>query len=219
MYRKLLLLFILFCFQESKAQQACPIGTLGQTPATAFPVCGTSTFTQGSVNLCGNTVVPVPACNNGTIYTDINPYWYRFTCYTAGTLSFLITPTNLNDDYDWQLFDITGHDPAEVYTNSSLIVAYNWSGVTGITGATGQGVNLFECASVTVPASTPSPFSKMPNLIKGHNYLLLISHFDDTSQSGYDLSFQDGSGGASNLAIITDPVSYTHLTLPTNREV
>jgi len=200
MYRKLLLLFVLFCFQESKAQQACPIGTLGQTPATAFPVCGTSTFTQGSVNLCGNTVVPVPACNNGTIYTDINPYWYRFTCYTAGTLSFLITPTNLNDDYDWQLFDITGHDPAEVYTNTSLFVCCNWSGVYGLTGTADTASKSNQCSSTTTYATGGvSPFSAMPTLILGHTYILLVSHYTNT-QSGYQLSFT-GKGTAS----ITDP--------------
>ncbi|HUR67456.1 MAG TPA: gliding motility-associated C-terminal domain-containing protein [Chitinophagaceae bacterium] len=38
----------------------------------------------------------------------------------------------------------------------------------------------------------------MPNLILGHEYLLMISHFTD-GQSGYDLSFGGGS------AVITDP--------------
>ena len=43
-------------------------------------------------------------------------------------------------------------------------------------------------------------FSKMPTLIEGHEYLLLVSHFSD-SQSGYSLSF---GGGTAN---ITDPVN------------
>ena len=191
----------LFSCTDHVFSQTC--STLGQTVYSAFPVCGTTVFGQTTVPTCVKGNVPAPACSSG--YPDKNPFWYKFTCFASGPIGFLITPKNNSDDYDWELFDITGHDPAEVYTNSSLIVAYNWSGVTGITGATSQGVHLFECASVTVPATTPSPFSKMPNLIKGHNYLLLISHFDDASQSGYDLSFQDGSGGASNLAIITDP--------------
>ena len=65
----------------------------------------------------------------------LNPFWYSFTCYTSGTLGFLITPKNLGDDYDWQLFDITGHNPSEVYTNPALIVTGNWSGTSGVTGA------------------------------------------------------------------------------------
>jgi gliding motility-associated-like protein len=40
----------------------------------------------------------------------------------------------------------------------------------------------------------------MPNIIQGHKYLLMISHFSGDSQSGYDLSFGGGT------AVITDSV-------------
>jgi gliding motility-associated-like protein len=109
----------------------------------------------------------------------------------------LITPNNLGDDYDWQLFDITGHTPAEVYTNSALFVVGNWSGSYGLTGASSAGKAVVECASDPNTQSVPT-FSLMPTLVQGHIYLLLVSHFTD-SQSGYKLSF--GGGTAS----ITDP--------------
>lgn len=177
--------------------QACT--TLGQTPFTAFPVCGRTIFEQKTVPFCKNGSVPATGCGSG--YADDNPFWYKFTCFSSGTLGFSISPKTGTDDYDWELFDITGHNPADVYTDASLIVSFNWSGVTGNTGADSRGKNLFECASITppgVPATSPSPYSSMPTLIKGHNYLLLISHFKPDSQSGYDLSFQGGS------AVITD---------------
>lgn len=196
---KLLFIYILFSTYQVNAQQACPISSLGQNPGTAFPVCGTSTFNQGSVNLCGNDVVPSPVCTNMQL-TDINPYWYKFTCYTAGTFSFLISPTNLADDYDWQMFDITGHNPSEVFTNTALFVCCNWSGVTGLTGTSDTASAANQCASPTTYATGGvSPFSAMPTLILGHTYLLLVSHYTNT-QSGYQLSF-NGKGTAS----ITDP--------------
>src|ERR1700722_18991896 len=106
--RKLLILFFLsfrlLAVSLNGSAQACT--TLGQTPATAFPVCGTSVFKQDNVPLCGNNLVPTP-CQDATPYTDKNPFWYKFTCFTAGTLGFLITPNTASDDYDWQLFDIT----------------------------------------------------------------------------------------------------------------
>ena len=40
----------------------------------------------------------------------------------------------------------------------------------------------------------------MPDIIEGHQYLLLISHFSGDNQSGYALSFSGGTGS------ITDPV-------------
>src|SRR5579863_10002843 len=94
---------------------------LGQTPATAFPVCGTAVFQQQTVPLCLNNAIPTP-CNHiePAQYSDVNPFWYKFTCFKSGTIGFLVTPNTASDDYDWQLFDITGHNPNEVYTDSNL---------------------------------------------------------------------------------------------------
>src|SRR5471030_320139 len=107
----------------SAFSQAC--STLGQNPSTAFPVCGTNVFVQTSVPTCGGTKIPTP-CSDPNSYSDVNPYWYKFTCYATGTLGFVITPKNQGDDYDWQLFDITGRNPQDVYTDASLIVSANW---------------------------------------------------------------------------------------------
>ena len=170
------------------AQSSCT--TLGQNPSTAFPVCGSNVFTQAVVPICGNTTIPA-GCPN-IVITDKNPFWYKFKCYSSGTLGFLITPFNLGDDYDWQLWDVTNRDPNDVYTDPSLKVAYNWSGEVGLTGASSAGPRLFVCAGPGQPL-----FSSMPSLIIGHDYLLLISHFSD-SQSGYNLSFGGGT------ALITD---------------
>jgi len=176
---------VLDCFS-----QACT--TLGQTPGTAFPVCGVDTFSQTTVPQCGGTLLPVP-CQDGAQYSDVRPFWYKFTCFSSGTLGFLITPVELADDYDWQLFDITGKNPNDVFTNSALFVSCNWSGNTGLTGASSAGTKLINCAGTSYPT-----FSSMPNLIVGHQYLLLLSNFSP-SEKGYKLSF---GGGTAN---ITDP--------------
>jgi gliding motility-associated-like protein len=94
------------------------------------------------------------------------------------------------------LYDITGRNPDEVYTNRSLVVTGNWSGSSGLTGASSSGVNYIQCASR--PRDNAPRFSAMPNLIAGHEYILLVSHYTD-SQSGYGLSFGGGT------AVITDP--------------
>src|SRR6476620_2008532 len=88
--------------------QACT--TLGQTPSTAFPVCGTSTFQQNVVPPCATNDLYVPGCTgtSNALYQNKNPFFYKFTCFTGGTLGFVITPNAANEDYDWQLYDITG---------------------------------------------------------------------------------------------------------------
>jgi len=193
----LLVLFFMSWHGTPALSQACT--TLGQTPATAFPVCGSATFTQSSVPACVNGTVRAP-CSSGTgnVYQDLNPYWYKFTCFTGGTLALTINPKNPDDDYDWQIFDVTGHDPSEVYTNPRLLVGCNWSGLTGRTGTDANAASLYECGSTN--NFNPPKFSKLPTLIQGHNYLLLISHFTGDQQSGYDLSFVGGT------ASITDTV-------------
>jgi gliding motility-associated-like protein len=202
--KKLLSILLAFLFTLVRGlpvlSQGCT--TLGQTPATAFPVCGSATFTQSSVPVCTNGTVKAP-CSSGTgnVYEDKNPYWYKFTCFTSGTLALTINPKNQGDDYDWQIFDVTGHDPSEVYTNDNLLVASNWSGLSGATGTAANAASLNECGSTGT--FDPPKYSKLPSLIQGHNYLLLISHFSGTQQSGYDLSFLGGT------ASITDTVPPT----------
>jgi gliding motility-associated-like protein len=175
--------------------QACT--TLGQTPSTAFPVCGTTTFTQSSVPLCATNSLFVPGCSGGGAnYENRNPFFYRFTCFQSGTLGFVITPLAANEDYDWQLYDITGRNPNDIFTVNSLVVTGNWAGTYGATGASANGINGIQCGSD--PASNAPTFAAMPNLIQGREYLLLVSHFTNT-QSGYTLSFGGGT------AVITDP--------------
>ena len=164
---KILFIFcinIIFGIYTLKAQTC---NALGQNPSTAFPVCGSSSFTQGTVPQCGGATVPGPC--GGTVLTDVNPYWYQFTCFASGSLAFLITPNIANDDYDWQLFDITGRNPNDVYTDASLFVACDWSGDGGLTGANASGTSLIRCDGPGVPR-----FTSMPSLIIGHTYILLI---------------------------------------------
>lgn len=168
----------------------------GQTPSTAFPVCGTNVFSQENVPICSTHSLYVPGCDDGASYENKNPFFYKFTCFESGTLGFVITPNDLRDDYDWQLYDVTGLDPNAIFTNRNIIVTGNWAGNPGPTGTSGSGVNFIQCASAQ--NGTESRFAKMPNLVKGREYILLVSHFTNT-QSGYKLSF--GGGTAS----ITDP--------------
>ena len=171
---------------------------MGQSPPLAIPVCGTTNFVQDSVSICNGTIVPVPPCRNtSTMYTDKNPFWYKFHCFVTGSLGFLIVPKQASDDYDWQLFDVTGHNPMEVYTNASLFVACNWSGVPGNTGTIPNTSAVNSCSSPTGgPQATPNK-TAMPTLIKGHDYLLMVSHFTDT-QIGYQITFTGGN------AVISD---------------
>jgi gliding motility-associated-like protein len=196
---KILNILIIFLLVSPTQLDAQVCTTLGQNPSTAFPVCGSTVFSQNTVPICSSANLYVPGCSGlgNADYQNKNPFWYKFTCFQTGTLGFQITPINAGDDYDWQLYDITGHNPDDIYTINSLIVTGNWSGTYGATGASATGVNFIQCASS--PADNLPTFAKMPTLIQGHEYILLVSHYTDT-QSGYSLSFGGGT------AVITDPL-------------
>ena len=197
MYRKVFIIIFCSTFFGYKIFAQC--STLGQTPATAFPVCGTTSFNQTIVPICTNGNLYVPGCSgrDGINYVDKNPFWYKFTCFASGTFGFAITPLDPKDDYDWQLFDVTGQNPNAVFTNNNLVIASNWSARPNTTGTSSNASNQYVCAT-TNNYNGPN-FSRYPNLILGHNYLLMVSHFDD-SQQGYSLSFGGGT------AVITDPL-------------
>ncbi len=188
-------IIILLLISGNASAQSTPCTLLGQNPQTAFPVCGTAVFHMDTVPICGGRKVATP-CIDDTLYTDKNPFWYKFTCFQSGKLAFFITPNTITEDYDWQIFDITGKNPQDIYTDTSTFVVCSWSGNPGVTGACEDsgGVNLIECEG-----TWQNRFTRMPDLIAGHNYLLLVSHFEDT-QFGYGLSF----GGPGNTAVITD---------------
>ncbi|WP_158563281.1 T9SS type B sorting domain-containing protein [Chitinophaga silvatica] len=151
---------------------------------------------QTKVPFCNTGIIPGPYCGNpgDGPHSDQNPFWYKFTCYKTGTLGFTITPMDLSDDYDWQVFDVTDRNPNDVFTDRSLYVTMNWSGESGVTGASSAGNSLDVCGGYGLPL-----FSKMAVIKEGHDYLLLISHFTTASQSGYKLEFGGGT------AVIQDP--------------
>jgi len=198
LFRRLLILFLgtflTVAFAANVRGQGCT--PLGQSPSTAFPVCGTSVFKQENVPHCDGSNIPVP-CGDNAQYKDINPYWYKFTCFSGGTLGFTIKPNTTTDDYDWQIFDVTGHSPNSVYTDPSLFVSGNWSSNDDATGTGNNNNGSVNCAGPAYPN-----MNSMPTLIQGHEYLLLISHFTDINQSGYSLSF---GGGTASITDVTPP--------------
>ena len=166
----------------------------GQTPVTATLVCGSETFNLNTVQFCGQQSIPAP-CNDGATYLNSNPNFLRMACYAAGTLGFVIVPNDPSANYSWQLFDVTGTNPIDVFTNAGLFVACNWSSEPGETGASSDGTSLTVCSGSGQPL-----FSQMPDLQVGHTYLLMIVNLSN-STAGYQLTFTGGT------AVITDNIN------------
>lgn len=190
MKREILITLLFLLLTKFLPAQLCT--NPGQTPSSAILLCSNEPVVQSSVPLCGQFNLPVP-CNDGAPHQNTNPYWYKIGCYGSGTLGFVITPANLNDNYDWQLFDITGRNPDNVFTVPGLFVACNWCPDGGETGASIDGINTTVCSN---PGSLL--FSDMPLIIAGHEYLLMVSNHNGTPD-GFQLMITGGS------AVISDP--------------
>ncbi len=193
---------ILFFFlaADTNAQEpppTSPCTAIGQTPESAIPICGTEPVKQGVVSLCGGNSIATICFSGLKTFEEKNPTWFKFTCYGAGTLGFDIVPNDLSDNYDWEIFDVTGKNVTQVYGSVSLLVGSNWSWMPGYTGTrVPLTEGLYGCND-QIPK--PRTYSEMPKLKAGHNYLLLVNHSDDV-QSGFTLNFKNST------AIIKDPV-------------
>src|ERR1700712_5608192 len=122
----------IFCFVIFQTTAWCQVYPLkGQLASTAFPICGEDTIHQTSVPNGFNAGILMPGCDP---YTEINPFYYRFTCFTSGSLEFTITPNDPSDNYDWILFDITGRLPSDIFVEPALTIVGNRSGTLGPTG-------------------------------------------------------------------------------------
>jgi gliding motility-associated-like protein len=199
LYKIYLCTWFIFFSAISMAQPACTLP--GQTPATALTICGNVTYSQSPLMNCYNRSFFVPGCTNeNTSYGDNNPVYYKFTCKKSGTFGFTVMPWKPSDDYNWQLFDITGKNPNAIYTDKTLSIIGNWSGTLGPTGASSAGLNFTQCRSLPV-FGDKNTFSSMPQLVAGHTYLLMIGSIE--ASGSYALTVGGGT------ADITDNTNQT----------
>lgn len=190
-----LLICLLYLGVVTSTAQPCNLP--GQTPSTAFQICGNGNYEQATLAPCRNNGFFVAGCtNSNTSYGDNNPVYYKFTCNTSGTFSFSIIPKNNIDNYDWFLFDITGRAPQDIFSDRSLAMIGNWSGSTGPTGASLTGISYTQCRSLPQDGLKPT-FVLSPQLQAGHTYLLMVGNMDNTP-AGFTLAVGGGSADISS---------------------
>lgn len=156
----------------------------GQQPEqdceNAIPVCIGIYFQENSYvgeGFVENEINSETSCMDSGEKNDV---WYKFSIVTSGDLGFSITPNNLDDDYDWAVYNVSELRCFDIFDNPSMEVSCNWSGTDGLTGATGP------------PYTTSSEGAGGPNqnafipVSAGEQYMLNVSNYSDT-QDGYTL--------------------------------
>jgi gliding motility-associated-like protein len=176
------LLPILLCLLSIDAY-CQPCSNPGQTVQTAFPVCGNTIFTQTNVPPCQGITTA-----GGCSLSNSNPYFYKFTVVTSGTLGFIITPFNLASDYDFLLFNVTNAaSVTNIYTNGTFFKTGNTNPAGGATGCAAGG-NTNPCGTTL--------FNQLQPVLTGEKYILIVVNFSGGA-SGYTLNFTGGTASIS----------------------
>lgn len=146
----------------------------------AIPVCG-PIYSQTNSYVGYGTIQELDALNQGCLgAAEKNDVWYIINVTSSGTLEFTITPNNLQDDYDFGVWDVTGVGCSAIYeyltntTNTYPPIGCNFSGVPGQTGL-----------SNTI---TGAQWDPALNVTAGQTLVLNVSNYS-SSQSGYILDF------------------------------
>ncbi|MBK7335314.1 MAG: hypothetical protein IPJ00_03775 [Saprospirales bacterium] len=176
----------------------------GQIPTNqdclgAIPVCQqiySETLSPSGDGNYNNEINTSISCTAG----ELNSIWYTFTVDQSGNFGFLLTPNDINDDYDWSLFNITTASCEDIFSNQNLIVSCNAAGggtCDGLTGATG-GTNFdIQGAGCGVNPPTISnaltAFNDLIPVIAGNTYVLMVSNWTG-SPNGYTLDFGLSTG-------------------------
>jgi gliding motility-associated-like protein len=163
----------------------------GQDCSSASVLCSKETFTELSVSGAGsNNREALGTC----LGTESNSAWYTWTAANMGTLTFSITPTSVNDDIDWVLYDLGINGNCSNISAQNAIRCASGSGINCVPSYFVTGTNL---ASVDLKEQLgcfpgQDGFVKYIDMIQGHVYALLVDNFSN-GNNGFTVSF-DGTG-------------------------
>jgi gliding motility-associated-like protein len=171
----------------------------------AIPLCfdtyNTSTSYSGTghywneIPVYGGAISDDNCPGNCLLGGEVNDVWYTFTVQTSGTVSFVISPNDPADDYDWAVYDITSSHCVDIASAAdALQVSCNFCGNSGDTGPSGGS------SDVCQHGNSCTNFNDVMNVTAGETYVVNISNWSAT-QSGYTITF----GGTAQIIDNTGP--------------
>ncbi|MCH2234585.1 MAG: hypothetical protein MK078_10055 [Crocinitomicaceae bacterium] len=166
--------------------------------------CGIATQVCSDAGFPGNSsgfgVQELDATNSGCLDTEHESSWYLISIGTTGTLSFVISPDNGTDDYD---FAVWGPDEPCPPSTAPIRCSYACCG-----GNTGVNTGLNCCSPETTEAAFGGAdgFVDDISVTVGEVYTLLVDNFSSTT-SPFTFSF-GGSAGVSCVPLPVQLVSF-----------
>ncbi|MEZ4799920.1 MAG: gliding motility-associated C-terminal domain-containing protein [Flavobacteriales bacterium] len=180
---------------------------------TAISVCSELYEQSNSPSGTGNVFEQSPgSCQT---FGEFNSAWYVFTVQENGVLNFVLEPNNLNDDYDWSLYEITTGGCGGINNGQSPEVSCNSYGETfGTQGTTGISSALGGSGNSNGPGNLAGPpFNSDLNVQQGEVYALVVMNYSATL-NGYSLDFDGGTASIFD----NSPPSVTGYTIDCDHE-
>jgi len=121
---------------------------------------------------------------------EFNSTWYTFTVQESGILNFILEPNNLDDDYDWSLFNITDNGCEGINSGNSPEVSCNsWGTIFPPNGTTGISTDLGGIGNSNGPGDILGPpFNEDLFVTEGETYSLVVMNWTGSIQ-GFSLDF------------------------------
>jgi gliding motility-associated-like protein len=156
----------------------------------AIQICQDVYSETSSTTTSGQLFEPTGSCNQGV---ETSSMWYTFTVTQTGNMGFILSPNNVNDDYDWGMFNITNGGCAGISSGTSPEVSCNSyglffnSGSTGISSSNGGTGNSNGPGDINGPA-----FNSDLSVTAGQTYALVVMNWSN-SPNGYTIDFSNSS--------------------------
>jgi gliding motility-associated-like protein len=191
-----------------------PPASLSSDCITGATLCDKSSFGVPSVTSAGRVTNEMDdaACFGGGTARNIemNSVWYNWTCEQSGTLTFTITPNNLDDDIDFVIYELANPNDC----GSKRVVRCMATGsspsctIHGPTGLRDGETDVSENSGCT-PGSGQSNFLRPLDMVAGRRYALVINNFTSAG-NGFNIDF----GGIGTFA---GPVAKINYSKPSKR--
>ena len=160
-------------------------------------LCDKSPFGVASVTGAGTNIKELDdaTCfySNGGPRTNLetNSTWFKWTCLQSGPLTFTITPSKLDDDIDFAVYELpNGLSDCGSKKLLRCVATGTTAGGCAILGATGlkTGETDIAEASGCTPSANQTNFVRPIDMEAGKSYVLGINNFTSTG-NGFNLEF------------------------------
>ena len=171
-----------------------PPSNISSDCPTSASLCDKSPFAVQSVTGAGSNpreMDGVSCFSNGVPQSNVetNSTWFKWTCLQSGTLTFTITPTFLDDDIDFIVYEMyNGIQDCNSRTIERCMATGETPGGCKVHGPTGLRVGETDLSEPSGCAPGQNGFLRPLDMVAGRSYALAINNFTSTG-NGFNIEF------------------------------